>query len=67
VISKDDAFSQQEGLLFGSTGIWTQGLTLARQALKHSSSPVFVLDIFKIVFVNYLPELWTSILLISAS
>jgi hypothetical protein len=55
-----------------SIGIWTQDLTLARQALyylSHSVSPVFVLGIFGIGFLQLFVWGWPQILilLISAS
>jgi hypothetical protein len=61
---------------FGGSGVWTQGLTLAKQMLL-TLEPlvcvcvcvcVCVLDIFEVKgLVNYLPGAWPLILLISAS
>jgi hypothetical protein len=56
---------------FGNTGVWTQGLKLARQVLCHLSSPpaLFCVGYFQdrgswIIFLGW-P--WTLIFLISAS
>jgi hypothetical protein len=54
------------GFLEGRTGVWIQGLTLAKQVLdhlSHTSSPFFALVSFwRWCLMNYLPWLlWTSI------